>query len=506
MSATIKIVISTTLYFGLIACAEHPPIQSRDKLNDIELRELSAVDASALIKSKQITATELVKAVIHNAKQYNHLNAYITLDESRALLEAARVDKSVLAGTASGKLLGVPLIIKDNIEVADMPITAGTPSMQGIVPKQHAPVVQFLVDEGAIILGKANMHELAFGVTSNNKHFGAVHNPYKQDFFAGGSSGGTAAALASRGATVGLGSDTGGSVRLPAALCGIFGFRPSSGRYPQGGVVPLSSTRDIVGPMARTVGDLILLDAVIVGRQPDYQAADIASIRLGIPRAYFYANLEPGVSELISKSLKIIANAGIKLIEVDLEIPADIEAEIGFPLVIRETRELLPAYLRTLTAGQLEYADMVRGIASPDVKDIFDTLMTGDEKVSAEEYKQVKEVALPKFQAVYQDYFDEHKLDAMIIPTTALTAKRIGSIKDTIELNGKTFSTFKALSRNTAPGSVAGVPGITIPIGLSSHDKLPVGISIDGPTGSDERLLSIALTLEKILALIPPPI
>jgi mandelamide amidase len=454
MSAAIKIVISAYLYFGLLACAEHPPVQINDKLSDIELRELSAVEASTLIKSKQITAVQLVKAVVKNAKRYNHLNAYITFDEDHALREAAKIDKSVVAGTAPGRLLGVPLIIKDNIEVADMPITIGTPSMNGIVPKRHAAVVQLLVDEGAIILGKANMHELAFGVTSNNKYFGAVRNPHHPDFFAGGSSGGTAAALASRGATAGLGSDTGGSVRIPAALTGIFGFRPTTGRYPQRGVVPISSTRDTVAPMARTVADLILLDAVITRRQPDYQAADIA-------------------------------------------------AEIGFPLVIHEIRELMPTYLQSLTAGQLEFAYLARAIASPDVKEIFDTLIVGVKTVSAEEYKQAKEVALPKFQAVYRNYFDEHKLDAMIFPTTPLTAKRIDAIKGTIELNGKTFSTFKTLSRNTAPGSVAGIPGITLPIGFSASDGLPVGIAIDGPVGSDERLLSIALVLEKIFASIP---
>jgi len=505
MRTTCKVVISAFFCIGLLACAEHPPVQANDKMSDIALRELSAVDASALIRARQITATRLVQAVVANAKRYAHLNAYITFDEEGALREAASIDASILAGTASGRLLGVPLIIKDNIEVAGMPITIGTPAMKGIVPKRHAAVVQLLVDEGAIILGKANLHELAFGVTSNNKHFGAVRNPYHQDFFAGGSSGGTAAALASRGATAGLGSDTGGSVRIPAALSGVCGLRPSSGRYPQSGVVPISGTRDVVGPMARTVADLILLDAVIMQHEPDFQAAESSTIRLGVPRRYFFANLEPGVAELIDQNLERIAGAGIRLIEVDIEIPADIEAEIGFALVIHEMRELFPAYLQASTAGQVVYSDLVRDIASADVKEIFETLIDNPETVPNEEYRRVKEIALPEFQAVYRDYFAEHKLDAMIFPTTPLTAKRIQAIKDTIELNGETFSTFKTLSRNTAPGSVAGVPGITLPIGLSTEDGLPVGIAIGGPVGSDDRLLSIALALEKILTSMPSP-
>lgn len=505
MSATTKVAISALLCVGLIACAEHPSDQSNDGLSDIELRELSAVEATTLIKSKQITATQLVKAVISNAKRYKHLNAYITFDDNRALRHAALVDQSIIAGTASGRLLGVPLVIKDNIEVADMLLTIGTPSMKGIVPTRHAPIVQLLIDEGAIILGKTNMHELAVGVTSNNAYFGAVRNPYHQDYFAGGSSGGTAAAVASRGATAGLGTDTGGSVRIPAALTGIYGLRPSSGRYPQSGVVPISSTRDTAGPMARTVADLILLDAVIMRREPDFRPADTATIRLGIPRAYFFANLEPGVAELIDLALQRIASAGIKMIDMDIEIPPDIEDKIGFPLVIHEIRRELPAYLQASTAGQLDFSELVSGIASPDVKEIFDTLFVGDETISAEEYKRVKEVTLPKFQAVYRDYFHKNGLDAMIYPTTPLTAKRIQDIKETIELNGITVSMFKTMSRNTSPGSIAGVPGITLPIGLSSADGLPVGIAIDGPVDSDEHLLSIALALEKIFAPIPPP-
>ena len=139
MSATTKVAISGLLCVGLIACAEHPSDQSNDGLSDIELRELSAVEATTLIKSKQITATQLVKAVISNAKRYKHLNAYITFDDNRALRHAALVDQSIIAGTASGRLLGVPLVIKDNIEVADMLLTIGTPSMKGIVPTRHAP-------------------------------------------------------------------------------------------------------------------------------------------------------------------------------------------------------------------------------------------------------------------------------------------------------------------------------------------------------------------------------
>ena len=505
MDVAIYVVIIAFLCVGLFACKEHPSGEAEQVPGDINLLELDAGEAVALIKSKQITATQLVTAVITNAKRYEHLNAYITLDENRALRQAALVDQSVIAGTASGKLSGVPLIIKDNIEVADMRITIGTPSIKGIVPQSHAPIVQLLVDQGAIILGKANMHELAVGVTSNNSYFGSVGNPYHQDYFAGGSSGGTAAAVASRAATAGLGTDTGGSVRIPAALTGICGLRPSSGRYPDGGVVPISRTRDTAGPMARSVADLILMNAVIMGREPEFQPADITTIRLGVPRAYFFANLEPGVARLIDETLQIIADTGIELVEVDIEIPSDIEDTIGFPLVIHEIREELPTYLHAGTAGQLDFSELVSGIASPDVKTIFETLFIGKDTNTAVEYKRVKEVILPEFQAVYRDYFDRNGLGAMIFPTTPLTAKRIQDIKENIELNGITVPMFMTMSRNTAPGSIAGIPGVTLPIGLSPSDGLPVGIAIDGPADSDEHLLSIAMALEKLFAPVSPP-
>ncbi len=490
MNANIKVVCSTLLCLGLFACAGHHNA----------LTELSALEAISLIKSKQITATQLVQAHIDKARQHKHLNAYITLDDKHALRRAALVDQRVIEGTASGKLSGLPLIIKDNIEVAGMPFTIGTPSMKGIVARRDAAVVQLLVDEGAIILGKANMHELAVGVTSNNAYFGAVGNPYNPAFFAGGSSGGTAAAIASHSAMAGLGTDTGGSVRIPAALTGVYGMRPSTDRYPKSGVVPISSSRDTTGPIARTVSDLILLDAVITGTEANYQAADYKSIRLGVPRAYFYAKLEPGLEELVTQALRKIAAAGITLVETDISIPADIEGEIGFHLVSHEIREELPAYLQSITEGQINFPELISGIASPDVKEIFETLFVGAESTSVEQYKQIKEVMLPEFQAVYRRYFEENSLDAMIFPSTPLSAKRIQSINEIIDENDTNISTFKTLSRNTAPGSVAGLPGISLPIGLSPANGMPVGIAIDGPVNSDKRLLSIALALEKILA------
>ena len=178
---------------------------------------------------------------------------------------AAAADERRAGGGPLGPLHGVPLALKDNLDTADMPTTGGTPGLRGSRPARNAPVVQRLLDAGAIVFGKANLHELAYGITNNNAGFGAARNPYDRTRIPGGSSGGVGAAVGARIVPGGIGSDTGGSVRVPAALCGIVGFRPTTGRWPQAGIVPISHTRDTAGPMTRSVADCVLLDRVVTG-------------------------------------------------------------------------------------------------------------------------------------------------------------------------------------------------------------------------------------------------
>ena len=183
-----------------------------------------------------------------------------------------------------GALHGLPILIKANIATANVPTSAGTPALRDYRPASDAPVVARLFSAGAILLGKTNMHELAYGITSNNGAFGAVHNPYNPALIPGGSSGGNGAAIAARMCPAGLGTDTGGSVRIPAALCGIVGLRPTVGRYSGAGIVPLSRTMDTAGPMARSVEDLVLLDSVITGQNAPVQPAALRGLRLGAAR------------------------------------------------------------------------------------------------------------------------------------------------------------------------------------------------------------------------------
>ena len=473
-------------------------------MSDKELLELSARETVRMVLNGEVSSAQMVAALIARARQCQSLNAFITLDEAGALRQARAIDRDIAAGRRDGLLLGLPLVLKDNIEVAGLPNTAGTPTLIEQIPEHSAPVARALLDQGAVILGKTNMHELAFGVTSNNRHFGAVANPYREDCFAGGSSGGTGAAVAARMAAAGLGTDTGGSVRIPAALTGIAGFRPSSGRYAQARITPISATRDSAGPMARRVADLVLLDAAIRRAVPDSGHARPRTIRLGVPRTYFYENLDNALSTVIEQALKRIEGAGVDLVAADVPGMRDFEQETGFALALYEAKRGLSDYLRSSSGGRVSLDQLSAGIASPDVRQIFSEFITGEKAPGEQDYKRALEVDLPAIRAMCSDYFSNHRLDGMIFPTVPVTARPIAGCDDSILLNGEQVSTFATVARNTSPGSIAGIPGITIPAGVAA-DGLPVGIEIDGPYGSDQRLLAIALTLEQILGVLPPP-
>src|SRR5882672_11324467 len=233
-----------------------------------DLTELGVADAAKLIAVKKVTSVELTEAYLARAEANRDLNAFITLDRDGALAAARRADADLAIGPPRGALHGVPLVVKDNTHVAGLPNTAGTPGLREFVPTEHAPTVRSLVNAGAVILGKTNMHELAFGISGYNEAFFTAQpigtrNPYDRTRIAGGSSSGTGAAIAARLAPGGLGSDTGGSVRIPAGLTGGAGLRPTLGRYSQESVTPIAHSRDTVGPMAQTVVDVALLDSVV---------------------------------------------------------------------------------------------------------------------------------------------------------------------------------------------------------------------------------------------------
>ena len=423
---------------------------------------------------------------------YQRIDKY---ESYNAFISVAR-DLKEQADDSSKPLAGMYIAVKDNVHVAGLPNTAGTPALRNFVPEQDAEIITRLRESGASIIGKNNMHELAYGITSNNAEFGAVHNGVKPAYMAGGSSGGTATAVAMDMASAGIGTDTGGSVRLPAALNGLVGFRPTTGRYPNSGMTMISNTRDTAGPITRTVAEAALLDAVLSGENGSLQPIDLEGLKLGVPRAYFYASLDADVAATIEAVLQKLSTNGVELIEADLEGIGELNEKVGFPIVLYETSQLLPAYLARYQPD-VSSAQLLAQIASPDVKGIVGDALAG--AIPEEVYLDARDVQRPLMQAVYAEYFREEGVDAVIFPTTAMTARPRKDDMATVDFNGEQVATFPSYIRNTDPASNAGIPGISIPAGVSS-EGLPIGVELDGPVGSDRRLLAIAAAIEKALA------
>ena len=470
---------------------------------------MSAVEIVAAIRDKKIKAADVAKAAFARAEQVKDLNSLIHVNKDPAMAAAAEIDEWSRTGPLP--LAGLPIVVKDNINTADMPTSAGTPALQKAQPSRNAPSLQKLFKAGVIVVGKANMHELAFGITSTNlsSFAGAVKNPYDKTRIPGGSSGGTAAAIAAGIVTCGLGTDTGGSTRVPAALCGIVGLRPSVGnggaerRYDdQKKVVPISHTRDTVGPMGRTVADVALLDSVITGAAMA-RPEPLRGKRLGIP-ASFWSGLDRDLEAVTKAARTKLAEAGVVLVDVDMPGLFEQNAKVSFPVALHEPIADIPAWLEESGIKEITLADIAEKIASPDVKGAFGAI-TADAFGAA--YQDAITVQRPALQKMYAAYFRDNNLDGILFPTTVAPAPLIDEAKGSGEMsiNGeKPVPTFDTMIRNTDPGSNAGIPGLSLFAGMTPGG-LPVGLEIDGPVGSDTKLLGLGMSIEAILGTAPRP-
>jgi len=465
--------------------------------------ELSATDAARLIRAGKLKSEDLVRALLDVAARKKDLNAFITLDAEAALKAAQAADAAARNGKFKGRLHGVPIVVKDNVHVAGLPNTAGTPALKDFRPKSNAPVADKLLKAGAIVLGKTNMHELAFGITSNNATFGPARNAYDPGRIAGGSSGGSGAAIAARMAPAGLGTDTGGSVRIPAALNGIAALRPTLGRYPQEGITPIAHTRDTAGPMARAVEDLVLLDTVITGAKDKVAPAKLKGLRLGVYRGHFFKGLDAETGKITDAALEKLKAEGVEIIDVDMPGLAELNGKIGFPVAVFEANVGLDKYLKKYGTA-LDVKGLADKIASADVKGIFaGAVLPGAQKAVPEAvYKQALALR-PQLKKLYADTFAKNRIAALAFPTTPLPAAPVGDDKTT-KLNDKDVPTFPTFIQNTDPGSNAGLPGLTLPIGRTQAG-LPLGLELDGPAGGDRKLLAIGLALEKVFGRLPAP-
>jgi len=467
----------------------------------MDYSKLTAVEAISAFKRGEIRVSEYVDGLLERCERYRYLNAFISQDPEKVREAARRADRLLESSLDLGPLHGLPIVLKDNIDTADMPTTGGTPALKDHRPSQNATVAQALLDAGAFVFGKANLHELAHGITNNNTAFGPVRNPYDHNKIPGGSSGGCGAAVSARLAPAGIGTDTGGSVRIPAALCGIVGFRPTVGRYSQAGIVPISHTRDTAGPMTRSVADAACLDRVITGSKVAVRPAELKGLRFGVPRSPFYENIHPHVADVVEAALGRLRDYGIELIEDDLPGVDNLDKSAGFPIALYEMVVDLNEYLAGHGSG-IDFSAVAAQVASPDVKATFERQL-GEGAIPEETYREALHTHRPALQTAYKEFFTKHNLSAMVFPTTPLPAAQIGE-DETVILNGEAVSTFLTFIRNTSPGSVAGIPGLSLPAGMSP-DGLPIGMEIDGQFGNDDELLSIALAIEDREPSFPAP-
>ncbi|TCO54208.1 amidase family protein [Actinocrispum wychmicini] len=394
-----------------------------------------------------------------------------------------------------GPLAGVPLAVKDNIDVAGLATTAGSPLFADAVAETDAGVVSVLKSAGATVLGKTNLHELGFGITSNNATFGPVRHPWHPARSAGGSSGGSAVAVALDVVPVSLGTDTGGSVTIPASFCGIVGFRPSTGRYPGDGVVNLSYSRDTVGVHARTARDVRIIDEVITSGSTPGAPGELEGLRIGVP-ASRYRDVDPRVTEVVRAALATLTAAGAQLVEVEVRDDLTLAAESGDPLVLFEFARLLRQRL-LLTGSPLAgagLAEVASRISSPDVRALLAGMASAP--VTVERYTAARD-ARWRLREAYREAFERSGADVLAWPTCPVLPPLIGE-DDTIMLHERPVPLFPTVIRNTEPGTVAGQPAVSLPAGTTADD-LPVGLCLEGRVFDDERLLRIAVAVEDVL-------
>ena len=460
------------------------------------LTDLTAVAAVTAMRNGEIKAEDYARALLDRAQQLNGLNAFRTLDVAMVLEAARAADKARASGVALGALYGLPIPVKDSVNSKALPTSYGTRAFRDFRPKDDAGVLKLLWAQGGILMGKTNIHELSLGWTSNNKIFGPVRNPYDPTRVSGGSSGGSAVAVAARMAPLAVAADTWGSIRVPASMCGLAGLRPSFGRYPDDGVLPLADAKfDQVGPLARSVRDLVLFDAAVTGDRAPLTATPLKGVRIGIAPESLLSGLDPEVERVTDEALHKLRAAGVTLVVAELLDIVKMSIDTVGTIMDYESKAAIAAFLEAHGTG-VTFDQMLQQ-ASEEIRDDFK---------DAPPTQDVYQSALAQRQRIREEirrYYEQHGIVALAFPPIMIPPPQIGEERK-IFIRGQKVPQYVALARNTALGSCADLVSLVLPAGMTSNG-LPVGLEFDALTGNDRALLAFGLSLEKLLGPIPAP-
>jgi aspartyl-tRNA(Asn)/glutamyl-tRNA(Gln) amidotransferase subunit A len=454
-----------------------------------ELTHLSIAEAAEQIRCRALSPVELTRAYLDRIQRHDgDLQSYITVLRAEALAAATAAEQEIARGGYRGPLHGVPVALKDLVMTRGIRTTCGSRILREWIPDADATVVTRLGAAGAILLGKLNMHEFAYGPTGVNPHYGTATNPWDRARMPGGSSSGSGVAVAASLAAAALGTDTGGSVRIPASLCGIVGLKPTYGRVSRAGVIPLAWSLDHVGPMTRTVEDAAILLHTLAGRDPadpstadvpvrDYRRAletRIRGLRLGLPRDLFFEHLDPEVRAAVLGAARSLEGLGLAVEEVPLPrishaVPA------SFAIITAEATAYHEGYLRTHAA---EYGADVRA-----------RLMSGQFVLATQYLKaqRARQVIRSDVDAVLRH------LDALLLPTTPIPAQPLEAREVTVD--GVTEDVRWWLVRCTRPINVTGHPALSLPCGFTAGG-LPIGLQLVGRYFDEATLLCIGHAFE----------
>jgi len=467
---------------------------------DSALAFASIAEIAALFRKRKLSPVELTRFMLQRISALDpQLNAYLTVCADLALKQAKQAEAELFARAGKqrdrGPLHGIPISLKDNISTAGVRTTAGSQILRDFVPQHDAKIVAQLRDAGAVLLGKTNLHEFAYGVTTNNPHFGPARNPWDRQRIPGGSSGGSAAALAAGLCYGSIGTDTGGSIRIPAALCGVVGLKPTLGRASVAGTIPLSPTLDCVGPLARSAADVAQLAAPIFtrknGEPPPHRATRLGGtkkkFRLGVPREFLSSDISPEIASAFADATRSLERAGTRLI--DMSIP-----------LLPETEDAGNRIAWPEATHHHQQSGWFPARAAQYGEDVRDRLELGV-KVPATVYLHALETRELFIQQFHQT-LEDHRLDAVISPTTPIAAPPIG--EENTAINGHNRPTRALLLRFNRPANLAGIPAISVPCGLTPQG-LPAAIQFIAAINGESTLLQLAATFERLHPALPHP-